>query len=282
MRVRISGSAEAEASTHVLVTVVAVTIGLALSATLGSQSDAVTIRLVPRSDQTIHVRIEQAYDLVTTPREPGADPIANRSEMTSVYTEVVGQPPSDREYRVRLTFESAPEPLRPLVGTPIDAMFDERGRLQRITLPPPVSEQSDRMKPLVAAFVAENWLQGWPPAVALSLGASAAVPSSIQLPLPGLPSGPRISGGRTLKLVSLDRDGADRIAVLQQTLGISMSDAMTGGASPSVDVSGNGAIEWNLDRGYARRIDLDMTVDLNATTGQTHGTERVRVTAIGS
>jgi len=254
-------------------------LGIALSRALAAQSDVATIRLVPPSGLTLHVRTLQSYDTVTTPREPGADPIVNHGESMSAYTEVVGPSSSEHEYGARLTFESAPEPLRPLAGTPIDAVFDERGRLERMTLPPPFANDGDRMKPLVAAFVAENWLQGWPPAVTLRVGASAAVPAAIQLAMPGTASGVAVSGGRTLTLRSIDRDGPDRIAVLEQTVGVSMSDTMTGGASPSIDVSGSGTIEWNLDRGYARSIDLEMTLDFTGPAARTNGTERVHVTA---
>ena len=135
------------------------------------------------------------------------------------------------------------------------------------------------MKFLVAAFMTENWLQGWPPSVTLSVGGSASVPSAIQLSMPGAENGVGISGGRTLKLVSVGQDGPDRIATLQQTVEASMSGPMTGGASPSIDVSGTGTIEWNVDRGYARRIDLEIALDGTGPNGRTRGTERVHVTA---
>jgi len=251
----------------------------AFRAPLGAQADVVTIQLPPRPGQTIHVQTTQSYDTVTTPPVPGRDPIVNHGELTSAYAETVGPRSNDREYTVRLTFEEAPGLLRSLVGTPVDAVFDERGRLQRVALPAPLADASDQMRPLVAAFVAENWLQGWPPSVTLSVGASASVPSAIQLPMPGAGNGVGISGGRTLKLVSIGRDGSDRIATLEQTVEASMSGPMTGGASPSIDVSGTGTIEWNVDRGYARRIDLEVTVDGSGPDGRTRGTERVHVTA---
>jgi hypothetical protein len=263
-----------------------------IPSTLIAQNDRITIRFAPRADQTIHIGATQVYDIQSVALTAAREPLTSHGETAFAYTETVGRPDEHGQYSAQLRYEdirlrstvngqpvSTPVPLQPLIGVTITAMFDDRGRIQEVTVPPELAGRlPESLRLVLGAFTAGGLMQGAPASVTLGVGDFAAIPATIQLPIAGTAGTSGISGGRTLTLVAVEQDGQDRIARLQQVIEATMSAAMSGAASPSLKVSGSGTIEWNIDRGFAKTYDLEFTLDSDGPNGAIHGTEHVHMT----
>jgi hypothetical protein len=129
-------------------------------------------------------------------------------------------------------------------------------------------------------------MMGGLPAVALGVGEAVRVPLNLTLPIPVPSAAPMsMAGQQTFTLLSVGRDGSERIATFGQTLDAKVAQSMAmpgsnGSATMTLDfkTAGNGTTQWNLDRGYVMSSDVTSTVDGIATGpfGLTiHGTIRI-------
>jgi hypothetical protein len=266
-----------------------------VTAVVSAQTERVTIRRAMAANQTLHVRITSEWDF----DQPGSGSFETRNihtETRASYTVTAGAHGEGERYDARIVFEEATiaitangqpstsqeQLFRILVGKPIVASYDAQGRFQDVTdVPPELSAAGPGVRGVNAlftngAFTADALLQRMPPLFDVTVGNSMEVPSEVALPIPGMD--PAVPGGRRLKLIASERDGADRIARFEQTFEGVLSGAMIG-QDVSLSASGSGTLDWNIDRGFVNAYEIRFVLDATSVAGVLHHTVHTRMSA---
>jgi hypothetical protein len=270
-----------------------------LVAVLSAQTERITIRRALAPDQTIHVRIASEWDydqpgvVGNVPVQPTSpQPRTVHTDLRVAYSLSSDVHKEGEPYKARLTFDEAAvaitangqpsssqqQPFAVVVGKSLTASYDAQGRFQDVDVPFEISAGSLAAKLLFinGAFTAEALLQRMPPAFDVTVGNTVEVPSEVALPIPGMD--PAVPGGRRLKLISVEREGGNRIAKFEQTFEGVLSGGMLG-QDVSLSATGAGTVDWNVDRGFLSAYEIRFTLDATSSAGTLHHTVHTRLIA---
>jgi hypothetical protein len=222
----------------------------------------VSVRPSPKAGEKIQVtaRQEVALRIGLKPDEPGPEYLHVNNAVT--YTQTNGTVDAEGKLEAQIVLESfqvdeaiggVPRPARDtsgLKGRILTARFDRDGRLLEIKVPPDMRDASSRLTQLLAgAYGVINFL----PAVELAIGEETTHTTELPMRLPGNVSQGQLQAKTTLKMRALDRQGDSRIARLQQDIDVDT-------ATSTVQMSGGGTIDINLDRGFVSNTDTEWKI----------------------
>lgn len=253
-----------------------------LSVLLVAQPAKVSIAITPKPGQTVHYVTTQDLDIDVTPEAVAGTtpafalpPMKVASKTTLAFTMVTNAASPEGRITSQVTYEQAKGEIS-LNGTPFSTGaalgdlvdktftigFDAEGNVIETTAPDASEATLASMKALFAQ------MYKFYPAVSLSVGEAVNLPLSLKLPLP-IPGGMPVSvdGLMTVKIASLDQEGADRIATGEQSYdGALAHPAASGAAAPGaagVDMTmrGGGKLQINVDQHLVKSSHVEMTID---------------------
>jgi hypothetical protein len=256
---------------------------LTVAPSASAQSEKVSLGLIPASNQSIRFKMTQDTNMEMAMTGPAASGDMPQGPMkllgTTVFegTQIVSN--RDAEGRVSLDFtydqvtstmtmNGSPVPSQnainnALKGKKVTIVFDAQGRVVDFKVPDELAVMAPNLKELMTSMM------GGLPAVSLGVGETVTLPLNIALPFP-IPGAAPVSmvGQRTFTLLSLNREGAERIARLEQKTDTKLTRSMempgpNGPSTTNLDfkMAGSGTMEWNLDRGYVTTSDTASTID---------------------
>jgi hypothetical protein len=254
-------------------------VGLLASPALLTAQERITIGLAPRAGQVLSTRtttemvMDVAADASADPPLAAALPKMNLL-MTSSFsgTTTVGVPDEQGRYEARvsiddvsikMTMNGQPAPFdlppSPLNGQTITFTYNRDGRLVDMAAP-----GMDAMVETVKKMITN--VAGLVSPVTLAIGETSTVPTDFSLPVPGGAGALGTTGEMQMTLVSITPEGADRIAHLTTTMTSQVTGvpgSTPGGALPgmTVQISGTGTLDMNLDRGIATSVQAQATYD---------------------
>jgi hypothetical protein len=194
------------------------------------------------------------------PEEPGPAYLQVKNAVT--FTQTNGNIGADGKLDAQVTLEAL-ELNEELVGNPrkgpdtsgvkgrvLVVTFDHSGRLVGIKVPPDMREVQSRLTQLLAgAYGMINFL----PPVELEVGEETNSTTELPMRLPGNVSQDPLRAKTTLTLRRLDKQGNDRIARLQQDIAVDT-------ATSTVQMTGGGTIDVNVDRGFVSSTDTEWKI----------------------
>lgn len=272
-----------------------------------AQEEKVTVLLLPKPDQTVEMRTVQDVDMAVTfdgtvpPELAAAGPMKIQGKTVMAFTQKTGKLNSQGGLEAEINFTEATSQMSmngipmgagntfgKFVGKKISVSFDSQGKVADLKIPPDMESIAG---PLRHSFTA---MYNNMPAAPLSIGEMATVPISLQLPLPLAGSQPlAISGQIHYKLLSVDREGPDRLARLSQSMEAQLTGEHT--ASPlgkmKIDckMTGTGSLQLNLDKAFLKTNEMQTTIEAkltfagdstaaNVPTVNLHGTMKITTT----
>jgi hypothetical protein len=167
-----------------------------------------------------------------------------------------------------------------LKGKTLTSTFDAQGKVVDFQVPDDLAAMMPSLKELIASAT------GRLPMVTLAVGETTTVPLNMPLPIPMTGAAPMtLTGQTTIKLLSVHRDGDERIASLEQKSEGKLTSAteLPGPNGPiamkfNFTVVGSGTTEWNPDSGFVKSSTGTSTIDgtMGGPIGMTmHGTIRI-------
>jgi hypothetical protein len=274
-----------------------------------AQTEKVSISLAPKPGQTVHYTAVQEIVVEIMPDVPPGQsatiPTMKVVGKTNLaFTETSGAPDPQGRTTALLTYEQAagelsingvPMPmagsLADLAGKTFILVFGADGKVADVTAPPEMAAMLGPAK----QFIID--IYKLVPTSTLAIGETSGAPFTIPLPIPLPGSGPIVMEGQTkTTLVSVEAEGADRIATCDQTFEAAMgrppSDPTPGTTSAmSIDMKmqGTGKLQFNVDRGVMKSHASETTVngaisfggsgDTALPTTKIHGT--IKATVMG-
>jgi hypothetical protein len=256
-------------------------VGLLASPALLTAQERVTISSAPRSGQVLstHSTMEMAMDLA--PPDTGADaapPVAfpkMNMVMTTLTagTTTVGAPNEEGRYEARSTMDDVstkmmmngqPSPIslpaNPLIGQVVTFTFNRDRQMVDMAVPG-IETLVDTVKKMVLDVA------GLASPVTLAIGETSTRPTNFSFPMPAGAAGSLgITGDMRITLVSITPEGADRIAHLTTTVASQMTGSGLGattGSGPgmTMQLSGDGTMDVNVDRGFTKSMQTQYTFD---------------------
>jgi hypothetical protein len=247
-----------------------------------AQGEKITLGITPKPGQTIHYTATQEISVQITPdaapgtTEPAAPPMKMAGKTLLGYTLVAGAASPQGQVTSQMTFEKATSELSingtpfpagdamgQMVGQTLTVVFGMDGNVVDVTAPGTSKESAELVKRLFTE------MYRYFPTMSLSVGEATTRPLSVALPLPIPGIGPvTIDGHLTTKLVSLEAEGAERLASCEQSYDASFtrpSDAAGAAATPApafdMTMRGNATAQINVDRGVVKASQLESTFD---------------------
>ncbi len=243
----------------------------------------VSIRLLPRANETIRFRMTQEMDFDITaqdsdPSESPANPTTTKvlGKTVFAFTEKTGT--LDRQHRlpVEVTYDqisiertvngvtSPGEGLGgDLVGRKVMMTYDRNGKIVDVKVPAGLALSAETLKETMAGLLVNL------PQTPLAVGEQARMPFSAPLPVP-TPAGDdlKMAGEMRYTLVSVTRDGNDRIARYDQTVEaklVTTAELALPSGPGKVHISftlvGAGGLQLNIDKGVVRSGEVQSTID---------------------
>ena len=272
-----------------------------------AQEEKVTVLLLPKPDQTIELRTVQDVEMAVTfegtvpPELAAAGPMKIQGKTVMAFTQKTGKQNSQGGLEAELTYTEAnsqmsmngiPLPagntLGQFVGKKITLNFDSQGKVVDVKAPPEMESIAGAIRYSITAMYNNM------PAAPLSVGETAAVPISLQLPLPLAGSQPLAIGGQIhYKLLAVDREGSDRLARLSQSMEAQLTGEPAAGQQGKMKVdckmTGTGSLQLNLDKSFLKTNEMQTTIDAKLTfagdssagstpTVNLHGTMKITTT----
>jgi hypothetical protein len=282
-------------------------VGLLASPALLAAQERITISAAPRSGQVLftHTTMEMAMDVAPDASADAAPPVAfpkmNMVMTTSIAgTTTVGVPDETGRYEARvamddvstkMTLNGQPAPFslpaNPLSGQTVTFTYDRDGRAVDIATPgmDAAFETAKKMITNVAGITSP---------VTLAVGETSTLPTHFSIPMPAGAAGSlAMTGDIRITLVSITAEGADRIAHLTTTVTSQMSGPHSGASTGSepgmnMEMSGDGTIDMNVDRGFAKSTQMQIAIATTLTMPgklgasmppmQMHGTMKISAT----
>ena len=264
---------------------------------LAAQSgERISLTRAPAPSQTIQFRIVQDTDveMVTASTPAGAgtagDPTKLGGRTQIEMTMRVSAPDAEGRMSAELAYDSitanmtvngvpisTTSAVAPLQGQTMTATYDAQGTLVDFKGPDSLAASGVDLKELLTT------LTGRMPTASLAVGETAVIPIDVPFPLP-MPGGRsmHMTGRSVYKLMSIARDGDNRIAHLDYTTDAKMASEMPvgdrGPLTMDVRMTGGGSCQWNADRRYMKGSDQKMTFEGSVSGGPDmtiHGTIRV-------
>jgi hypothetical protein len=252
-------------------------VGLLASPALLAAQERITMGMTPRFGQVLSSRTTLAMVTDIAPNM-GADtpPIEfprMKMEMTMVTaaTTTIGVPDEQGRYEATVAVDEMsntitmngqpapfPVPTSALSGTTITFTYDRDGKIVDAKAP-----GMDAMIDMVKKMILN--VAGLASPVSLAIGETSTVATTFSLPLPG-GTGPLSTAEMRMTLVSITPEGADRIAHLTTTTtsrvaGLSAPGPAGSDAGVTMEMSGTGTLDVNLDRGFAKSVQTEGTFD---------------------
>jgi hypothetical protein len=254
-------------------------VGLLSASVPAAAQERITISATPRSGQVLltHTTMEMAMDVAPDATRDGAPAVAlpkmNMVLSTSVTgTTTVGVPDEQGRYEARvamddistrMTMNGQPAPFslpaNPLSGQTVTFAYDRDGRMVDMAAPG-MDGALETVKKMIMNVA------GITSPVTLAVGETATLPTNFSFPMLGGATGSLgMTGEIRITLVSITPDGADRIAHLTATVTSQMSGphagASTGGEpGMTLQMSGDGTVDMNVDRGFARSTEMQIAI----------------------
>jgi hypothetical protein len=275
---------------------------IAVPLALVAQGETVSFGPMPWPNQTIKNTMTQDIDMevTITGTPPGAGaqqvprgPTKSLSKIVFDSTQTVGGWDSEGHLTMNLTYDRVTADMTmdgkaipsqnifdTLKGKTLTATFDAQGKVVDFQVPDDLAGMMASLKELMASA------SGRLPMVTLAVGETTTVPLNMALPIPMTGAAPMtLTGQTTFKLLSVHRDGDERIATLEQKSEgkLSSSTELPGPDGPlamnvNFTIAGVGTTLWNPDSGFLKSSDATSTIDgtMGGPLGMTmHGTTRV-------
>jgi hypothetical protein len=191
------------------------------------------------------------------------------------------------EFTADVNINGQPSPpmlSNPLAGKTYQVTYSSDGSIVDMKGPPGTDAMIEAMKRLVEQM-SGKWAR-----VQLAVGEMATLPLDIPLPAPlAMAGGLGVTGETTVTLVSLEADGADRIASCENVFRASMArtfqaaaDGAGGGVGIDVKMSGTGTAKIDVDRHVMRSNDGTITIDGTVSLNTPQASAPSRMTVRGS
>ena len=253
-----------------------------------AQSEKISLSVLPRAGQTVRYRMTQDMAMEMTADGDSDVPIPpmKMSGRVSIrLTEAAGDVDEQGRLQVNLTYDEfiadvtingkpSPMPgLNPLAGKLFIATYAPDGTLADMTGPPGTEQIVGPLKQMLTQITSQV------PQVKLAVGETATVPVSTPLPLP-IPGsrGMDLKGKSTMRLLSIDADGADRVASCESVLEATLVSAAETPAQSSTDgvaldfaMTGTGKLLIDLDRQVMKLNENTTTLDGTFSIGARDG-----------
>jgi hypothetical protein len=273
---------------------------LALAA---AQGETVSLGPMPWPNQTIKNTMTQDIDMevtMTGPQAPQAPqgPQASQGPMRSLgtvvfdSTQTVGGWDAEGHLTMHVTYDRVTADMTmngkavpsqnifdSLKGKTLTSTFDAQGKVVDFQVPDDLAAMTPNLKELIASAT------GRLPMVTLAVGETTTVPLNMALPIPTGAAPMTLTGQTRFKLVSVHREGDERIASLEQKSEgkLTSSTELPGPNGPigmnfNFTVVGSGTTEWNPDSGFVKSSTGTSTIDgtMGGPVGMTmHGTIRI-------
>lgn len=270
--------------------------GAMLPRSAAAQGERITLRGNPVPNQTVHVGMSQemAFDIVMEGMSMG--PMRMEGVTRFSTTQQVGAPDAQGRITALVIWDDVAVDLKmngnpmgagaasPLIGKTISIVYDAQGKLVDVQIPAELGEAGNSVKQMLTS------LSGSIPNVTLGVGDTVTVPISIPIPIP-LPGAQAatMESRTTSKLVAIELDGSDRIAVLDQVIEATLNQPLDmPGPSGTMSVnlvlkmSGTGKLRLNVDKGFVQAgnsdMKIEMTMLMQGMTMKMNGTMRVVMT----
>ena len=253
---------------------------------VGAQGEKILIRLLPKPNQTVRFEITQETDVDVvyegnrdaSSQYPGNEKTKGKS--TFAFTQKNGAVNEQGRMEALVTYdkvsmessvngktEPADNTSDKLIGKTITLIFDKEGAIVDVKVPREVEIPADTFKQIMSSIYSNL------PTTPLAIGETATMPFRMTLPIPEMGSGPLDLEGQTkYTLVSIANENGGRVARFEQTVSAGLIrafevDTYTGKGKVRVDfkLSGDGALQLNLDKGIMTAGNLLTTLDGNMT-----------------
>jgi hypothetical protein len=278
---------------------------VAVPLALAAQGETVSLAPMPWPNQTIKNTMTQDIDMdvTVTDAPPGAgaqqgsqgprSPMKSVGKITFDSTQTVGGWDAEGHLTMNTTYDRVTADMTmngravpsqnmfdTLKGKTLTAVFDGQGKVVDFRGPDDLAALMPSLKELMASVT------GRLPMVTLAVGETTTAPLNLPLPIPMTGAAPMtLTGQMTLKLLSVHRDGDERIATLEQKSEgkLTSSTELPGPNGPlamnfNFTVTGGGTTLWNPDSGFVKSSDATSTIDgtMGGPIGMTmHGTTRI-------
>jgi len=250
------------------------------SITTFSQSEKVTLMMVPGPNQTVRMRAVQdmELDMSFESETPSAaalpEPVKMMARAVFALTQKVGTPDKEGNVNAEVTYDEVSseilvngqptqidDKVDKFIGKKIMTTFNSRGEMIDLKIPPDLGLPEESFKQLLKSFY------GNLPQTPIGVGEVATAPLDFTVPLP-VPGAPplKIDGQIKSKLVSLEKGATGRTARFDQTMdGKMVSDMEIPGPNGQIKMSldfklnGGGGMVMNVDNGVLKSSDSKVT-----------------------
>ena len=280
---------------------------VAVPVALAAQGETVSLGPMPWPNQTIKNTMTQFIDMevTMTGTPPGGaarqgsqgsqgsqGPMKSLGKVVFDSTQTVGGWDAEGHLSMRMTYDRITADMTmdgkavpsssifdSLNGKTLTATFDAQGKVVDFRAPDDLAPLMPSLKELMASAT------GRLPMVTLAVGETTTVPLNMALPIPTGAAPMTLTGQTTFKLLSVHREGNERIASLEQKSEgkLTSSTELPGPNGPiamnvNFTVVGGGTTEWNPDSGFVKSSTATSTIDgtMGGPVGMTmHGTVRI-------
>ncbi len=246
----------------------------------GAQSEKITLKIVPEPNQTVRLKMVQEIELefsVEGDSPLGAalpGPMKMVAKTVMALTQKVGAPDKDGNVAAEMTYDELSsettmngQPVQlddtpgKFVGKKVLLTFNKRGEIIDLKIPPELEVPEEAFKQMLKS------LYGNMPQTPIGVGEIATTPLDFTVPLP-VPGAPplKMDGQVKVKLVSVEKDAAGRIAKFDQTVDGKMVSNLEipstdGKIKMDVDfkMDGTGDMVRNVDKGVLKSSDSKAT-----------------------
>lgn len=247
-----------------------------------TQSEKISLRLLPRPNQIVRMRMVQETDVDVSFDSNSSVPAAAMVPVTLGTKTVVeitqksGPANAQGHIEAEITYEEVstgatmngqPMPANDtsgsFIGKKVTVTFDKQGSVLDIKVPADIGVPEESFRQMLKS------MYGNLPAISLAVGETTTVPLDFTLPLP-VPGTPplKMDGDVKHTLASIERDASGRIAKFDHSIvGKMRTDvdmlASTGKVKMNLDftLTGDGAMVRDLDKGFVRSSETKATFD---------------------
>jgi hypothetical protein len=266
-----------------------------LAAILIAQSEKISLSVFPHAGQTVRYRMTQDLTMTITSDADSDMPMPpmNVNAMTAItMSQAAGSADSDGRLPVILTYEEFATEVKingnaprlpeknPFAGKQFTAIYSPDGTVLDLTGPAGTEAMIAPLKQMLTQLSAQL------PQVKVAVGETTTIPVKMPLPLP-VPGakGFDLQGTSTLTIVSIDKDGASRVASCESKLNATLVNAAdpsstetaaNPGMNPAdvamdLGMVGSGKLQVDIDRGVMKLNESTTTVDGTISTPGRNG-----------
>jgi len=250
------------------------------SITTFSQSEKVTLTMVPGPNQTVRMRaiqdmeLDMSFESETPSAAALPEPVKMMARAVFALTQKVGTPDKEGNVNAEVTYDEVSseilvngqptqidDKVDKFIGKKIMTTFNRRGEMIDLKIPPDLGLPEESFKQLLKSFY------GNLPQTPIGVGEVATAPLDFTVPLP-VPGAPplKIDGQIKSKLVSIEKGATGRTARFDQTMdGKMVSDMEIPGPNGQIKMSldfklnGGGGMVMNVDNGVLKSSDSKVT-----------------------